>query len=160
MRKLPLLAVSVIAVVVVVGSVGTAYGANPWNEIRALIAGLQAQIDAIEPVPGPQGPQGEPGPQGEQGPQGPQGPAGTGGSLSLYQATTTQTVPAASVATITAACRPGDQIVSGGFIVGTTNMHATESRPDHTGWRVSIHNTHAFFADPASVFAWCNDITP
>lgn len=62
------------------------------DQLRAQVAGLQAELDSLRdaidsgelvgPVgpPGPQGPQGEPGPVGPQGPEGPRGPAGDAGA--------------------------------------------------------------------------------
>lgn len=185
MKRTPFIFAAAIAVVVVVGSVSAAYGANPWDEVWEAIIELQEQIADIELIEGPQGlpgtngengaqgpagPQGPTGatgaqgPQGVQGPQGIQGPAGTGGGrLILYRTTRTVEVSPGTAVEVLAECRPGDQVISGGFLSSNADLLVVQLRPvvsNVEGWTVGMINTHTLLSHSVSAFAWCSDVTP
>lgn len=57
----------------------SAFADDDDDNLLALIQDLQAQIDAIQLIPGPQGP------EGPAGPAGPSGPAGSGGGAQSFE---------------------------------------------------------------------------
>ena len=107
---------------------------------------------------GPQGPQG---PQGAEGPQGPAGPDGWPGiDLSMYQATS---VP--GNVTVTAMCKAGQVLLSGGFwmpnAASIAEVGASASWPYYVdgaepqyGWQVTFKNiSNSMYT--VRVYAWC-----
>ena len=110
-------------------------------------------------APGPQGPQGG---QGAQGPQGPQGPAGPVALSTLVSVAGPSSPIGAfgspsSVATSTATCPAGSNVISGGDNVytGGVNGLTSEASTDRSGWIVVAANGSSFTAGYVQAFAYC-----
>ncbi len=161
---------SVVAVALFAGTVGAAGGESPWDRVWTAIQDLQNQIANIQLIPGPQGPEGPQGPAGTNGingapgatgPQGQQGPAGTS-RFSGYAVVNSLAIDGGGFfGTLFAVCRPGDQLITGGFSGGGFGVEFIQSRPYFVseGWYVDAVNRGPS-SRTVTVYAWCNDLTP